>query len=235
MGLLKRMGMTSSSTDSIINGASYNCENSSQSLDLAIANAEASITQLRQVITQLTAELKSQELQYGKTVAQAKECDKNAMLALRRGNESLAKENLMLKRTYSNAANKLKQTLDAKIDEVEDLRKNLAALEIKVSQAKTEKDRLTVQDNKVHSNLSNVNQVSSTSECLTDPLEIHFAALEAGMDYDTYVELMNIKAELAAAKDPTPVLPRTDTVNSGPVLVSFIDPELEALRRQMGK
>jgi phage shock protein A len=179
------------------------------------------------------------------------------MLALQKGDENLAREALTRKKTHSETAASMKASLDQQSAQVEALKRNLVALESKISEAKTKKEMLKarMQSAKAQENLNNMMgkintnaasatfermeervlmaeaKASSTAELLQDNLESQFAQLEAGSGVDD--ELLAMKARMLTASSPAGSLPPSDALRT--VRPTAVDSELEELRRQMGR
>jgi phage shock protein A len=254
MGLLDRIGMVVKSN---VNAMVTAAEDPEKILEQSIIDMQEDLVQLRQAVAQSMAALKRQEQQYNQSASQAQEWEKRAMLALQKGDENLAREALSRKKTHGDSAATLKTGLDQQSGQVETLKKNLIAIEGKISEAKTKKEMLKarLQSAKAQENLNNmlgkVNtnsaaatfermeervlmqeaRASASSELGMDNLESQFAQLEAGSGVDD--ELAALKAKmLTSSPAPQGALPPSDSAK--PSVGAAIDAELEALRRQMG-
>jgi len=254
MGLLDRIGMVVRSN---VNAMVTAAEDPEKILEQTIIDMQENMVQLRQAVAQAMAAFKRQEQQYNAAVAQAQEWERRAMLALQKGDENLAREALTRKKTHSETAASMKASLDQQSAQVEALKRNLVALESKISEAKTKKEMLKarMQSAKAQENLNNMMgkintsaaaatfermeervlmaeaKASSTAELLSDNLEAQFAQLEAGSGVDD--ELLAMKARMLASSSPAGSLPPSDT--SRTVQSTRVDSELEELRRQMGR
>jgi phage shock protein A len=254
MGLLDRIGMVVKSN---VNAMVTAAEDPEKILEQSIIDMQEDLVQLRQAVAQSMAALKRQEQQYSQSASQAQEWEKRAMLALQKGDENLAREALSRKKTHGDSAATLKAGLDQQSGQVELLKKNLIAIEGKISEAKTKKEMLKarMQSAKAQENLNNmlgkVNtnsaaatfermeervlmaeaKASASSELGMDNLESQFAQLEAGSGVDD--ELAALKAKMMTGSPASQAaLPPSDSAR--PSVGQAIDAELEALRRQMG-
>ncbi|PZU96337.1 MAG: hypothetical protein DCE90_09780 [Pseudanabaena sp.] len=254
MGLLDRIGMVVKSN---VNAMVTAAEDPEKILEQSIIDMQEDLVQLRQAVAQSMAALKRQEQQYNQSASQAQEWEKRAMLALQKGDESLAREALNRKKTHGDSAATLKAGLDQQSGQVELLKKNLIAIEGKISEAKTKKEMLKarMQSAKAQENLNNmlgkVNtnsaaatfermeervlmaeaKASASSELGMDNLESQFAVLEAGSGVDD--ELAALKAKMMTGSPAAQgALPPSDAFK--PSVGQAIDAELEALRKQMG-
>ena len=254
MGLLDRIGMVVKSN---VNAMVTAAEDPEKILEQSIIDMQEDLVQLRQAVAQSMAALKRQEQQYNQSATQAQEWEKRAMLALQKGDESLAREALSRKKTHADSAGNLRAGLDQQSGQVELLKKNLIAIEGKISESKTKKEMLKarMQSAKAQENLNNMlgkvntNSASATFERMEervlmaearagasaelgmDNLESQFAQLESGSGVDD--ELAALKAKMmTGSAAPQGALPPSDAAR--PSVGQAIDSELEALRRQMG-
>lgn len=254
MGLLDRIGMVVKSN---VNAMVTAAEDPEKILEQSIIDMQEDLVQLRQAVAQSMAALKRQEQQYNQSASQAQEWEKRAMLALQKGDENLAREALSRKKTHGDAAATLKTGLDQQTSQVDLLKKNLIAIEGKISEAKTKKEMLKarMQSAKAQENLNNMlgkvntNSAAATFERMEervlmaearagasaelgmDNLESQFAQLEAGSGVDD--ELAALKAKMMTGSPASQgALSPSDAAK--PTVGAAIDAELEALRRQMG-
>lgn len=255
MGLLDRIGMVVKSN---VNAMVTAAEDPEKILEQSIIDMQENLVQLRQAVAQAMAAFKRQEQQYNAAQSQAQEWERRAMLALQKGDENLAREALTRKKSHADTAGSMKASLDQQSGQVETLKRNLIALESKISEAKTKKDMLKarLQSAKAQENLNNMMgkintssaaatfermeervmmaeaKASATAELGMDNLESQFAKLEAGSGVDD--EMMALKARMLASSNPTAALPPSDTSRTVGG-VTQVDNELEELRRQMGR
>lgn len=253
MGLLDRIGMMIKSNLSALVASA---EDPEKILEQTIIDMQEQMVQLRQAAAQAIATLKRQEQQYNQAQAQGQEWERRAMLALQKGDENLAREALSRKKTYADTAATLRASLDGQSSQVETLKRNLATLESKISEAKTKKELLKarLQSARAQENLNNMlGKVNTTSAAATfermeervlmaeaqanaaselgmDNLENQFAKLEAGGSVDD--ELAALKAKMLSSElSPAPALKPADPVNSSSS--NAINAEIEALRKQI--
>jgi phage shock protein A len=255
MGLLDRIGMVVRSN---VNAMVTAAEDPEKILEQSIIDMQENLVQLRQAVAQAMAAFKRQEQQYNAALAQAQEWERRAMLALQKGDENLAREALTRKKAHTDTVNSMKASLDQQSAQVETLKRNLIALESKISEAKTKKDMLKarLQSAKAQENLNNMMgkintssaaatfermeervmmaeaKASATAELGLDNLESQFARLEAGSGVDD--EMMALKARMLASSSPAGALPPTDSSRAVGGATQ-VDSELEELRRQMGR
>jgi phage shock protein A len=177
---------------------------------------------------------------------------------LSKGDENLAREALVRKKSFSDTAASLKTQLDQQSNNVSTLKRSLIALESKISEAKTKKDMLKARANaakaqkQLQESMNNIGtssamgafermeekvmQIEAESETAAElggvGIEQQFAALEAGSGVDD--ELAAMKAQLSGASPQQEALPAADTSTSTPK-DAVIDAELEELRSQLDK
>ncbi|MDE5094202.1 MAG: PspA/IM30 family protein, partial [Trichodesmium sp. St11_bin5] len=125
-----------------VNEMVNNAEDPQKILEQSILDMQEDLVQLRQAVASGIATQKRTQQQYNQAESQAKQWYSRAQLALQKGDENLAKEALQRKNTYSQTANTIKVSLESQTSQVETLKRNLTALEGKISEAKAKKDIL---------------------------------------------------------------------------------------------
>jgi phage shock protein A len=213
------------------------------------------LVQLRQATASAIAGQKRFEQQYNAAQTEANNWQQRAQLALQKGQEDLARQALMRKKTYGDTATSLRTQLDQQATQVDALKRNLIGLEGKISEAKTKKDMLKARVSAARANeqLASMTGKLNTSgavaafdrmeekvlqletrsagvmELAEDSLESQFASLEGGSDVDA--ELAAMKAQLTGAPTPTASLPAgSPPATAAP---SGVDVELEALKKEI--
>lgn len=253
MGLFDRIGRVVRAN---LNDVVSKAEDPEKILEQAILDMQEDLVQLRQAVAKAIAAQKRTEQQYNKNQTDANSWQQRAQLALSKGDEGLAREALQRRKGSSDTAAQLKQQLDIQVNQVQTLKRNLIALESKISEAKTKKDMLKARvqaakaNEQLQSAVSSMNTGSSMAafERMEDKvlemearsqasfelggadLESQFAALESGSDVDA--ELAAMKAQLSGAAPDQGALPPSDTPKANPTAAP-VDAELEELRRQM--
>jgi phage shock protein A len=106
-------------------------------LDSAIEQMEADFQKARQASINVIASQKRLQHQYEKTEAEVNLWEKRARLVLQKGDEQLAREALIRKKTHSGILSSLKVQLNQEPTSVKNLKQNLTLLEAKISEAKT--------------------------------------------------------------------------------------------------
>ena len=196
---------------------------------------------------------KRREKQYYDALIEEKIWQNNAMIALQRGDEDLARQALQRKKTFSDTCATLKTTLSEQSVQVENIKRNLVQLEGKISEAKTKKELLKAKltTAKAQQQLQGIVQGMNTSSAMAAfermeekvlmqearaqagvelagaDLESKFAQLEGSSDID--YQLAALKASMEQPKE----LPPSPTNNSSNYNDNKEDPDLEALRRKL--
>ncbi|MGE5656025.1 MAG: PspA/IM30 family protein [Actinomycetota bacterium] len=257
MGLLDRISRVFRAN---INDMVNKAEDPEKILEQSIMDMQEDLVQLRQAVASAIATQKRTQQQYNQAESQANQWQQRAQLALQKGDENLAREALVRRKTHAETATTLKASLDQQTTQVETLKRNLIALESKISEAKTKKDMLKARISaaKAQEQLNNtigslnasgsmaafermeekVLQLEARSQAAAElggassSLEEQFRLLEGSSDVDD--ELAQMKAQLAGAPPSQGQLPASgQTAGSQPN--SVVDAELEELRQQLNK
>ncbi len=255
MGLFDRLSRVVRAN---LNDMVSKAEDPEKILEQAIIEMQEDLVQLRQAVARAIAAQKRTEQQYNKNQTEANNWQKRAQLALTKGDENLAREALMRKKTNADTAAALKQQLDQQTTQVDTLKNNLIALESKISEAKTKKDMLKARAKAAKANEQlqstigslgtgsamaafdrmeeKVMELEASSQAAGElggvGLEQQFAQLEAGSGVDDELEAM--KAQIAGASPSQEALPPSQKQSSSPS-DSVVDAELEELRSQLNK
>ncbi len=260
MGLFDRVSrLVRSNVNSAISAA----EDPEKILEQTVLDMQEDLVQFRQAVAQAIASQKRLEQQYNQAQTQSNEWHRRAQLALQKGDETLAREALTRKQSFSGTATSLKTQLDQSSGRVSQLKSQMTVLESKLAEAKTKKDMLKARakaakaNEQLNKTIGNLNTGSATSvfermedkvlqmeasseaatELATDSLEGQFAMLEGGSGVDD--ELAIMKAQLAGVPEASAALPPgAPAVNvpqpqTAPVDAELVDAELEALRTQL--
>ena len=253
MGLFDRLSRVVRAN---VNDLVSKAEDPEKVLEQAVIDMQEDLVQLRQAVARAIATQKRTEQQYNKNQQEANTWQQRAQLALSKGDESLAREALTRKKSFSDTASTLKIQLDQQSNNVETLKRNLIALESKIAEAKTKKDMLKARANaaKAQKQLQEtiggidtssamgafdrmedkVMQLEAESQSVAElggmGLEQQFAQLEASSGVDD--ELAAMKAQLAGGSVNQGSLPAAESSESAPKDAA-IDAELEELRSQL--
>jgi len=169
-------------------------EEAIKNLELEIFDTLGDLVQLRRGVAQSMAVFKRQEKKYTETASQAEEWEKRALLALQMGDEKLAGEALSHQKPHADAAATLKASLAHQSKQLESLKKNLVAIEVKIFKAKSELSdmRLITCFTTTKTEIIGKNTVSS-AEMSMDEVESQLEKLEADI-----AELEALKAKIMA-------------------------------------
>lgn len=255
MGLFDRVSRVVRSN---LNAAVSSAENPEKILEQAIIDMQEDLVQMRQAVAGAIASQKRVQQQYERANSEANTWQQRAQLALQKGDDELAKQALLRKKTQAETALALKTQLDGQSATVDQLKRNLIGLESKLSEAKTKKDMLKARASAAKANEQLQNTTSSLNtgsamaafermeekvlqmearsqaavELAGADLESQFASLEAGGDVDD--ELAAMKAQLSGGTVDQAQLPAAGTAIPATESTA-VDAELEQLRSQIDK
>ncbi|XP_050214298.1 probable membrane-associated 30 kDa protein, chloroplastic [Mercurialis annua] len=222
-------------------------------LDQTVLEMNDDLTKMRQATAQVLASQKRLENKYKAAEQASEDWYRKAQLALKKGEEDLAREALKRRKSYAENATSLKAQLDQQRTVVDNLVSNTRLLESKMQEAKSKKDTLKARaqsaktQTKVNEMLGNVNTsnalaafekmeekvmaMESEAEALgqlsTNELDGKFALLE-GTSVDD--DLDNLKKELSGSSKKGELPPGRTAVTS--FLDSEIEMELNELRQK---
>ncbi|PZV08009.1 MAG: phage shock protein A [Leptolyngbya sp.] len=230
-----------------LNALVSQAEDPEKILEQVVLDMQDDLIQLRQAVAQAIATQKRTERQYSQAQNTADEWYRRAQLALQKGEDELAREALVRRKSYEETATAMKAQLTQQVGVVDQLKQNMKKLENKISEAKTKKDlyiararsaKATQQINEMMGNVGTgsamqafdrmeekVLQLEAQSEAITelsmDDLEQRFEKLGQADDIDAELEAM--KSQALTGSSSTAQLPASQNV----------DPELEKLRQQI--
>jgi phage shock protein A len=260
MGLFDRIRRVVSAN---LNDMVSKAEDPEKMLEQAILEMQEDLVQLRQGVAQAIAAQKRTEKQYNDAQNEINKWQRNAQLALQKGDENLARQALERKKTFTDSGTALKASLDQQTTQVETLKRNLIQLESKISEAKTKKEMLKARITaaKAQEQLQGMVRGMNTSSAMSAfermeekvlmqearaqsaaelagaDLETQFAKLEAGSDVDDELAALKAQMSLGPASEPNqPQLPGQTTAqpqSSAPKSEEVVDAELESLRKQL--
>jgi phage shock protein A len=254
MGLFDRVSRVVRSN---LNAAVSAAEDPEKILEQALIDMQEDLVQLRQAVAGAIASQKRMQQQYNQSQSEANNWQQRAQLALQKGDENLAREALNRKKVQADTATSLKTQLDQQTTQVDSLKRNLIALEGKISEAKTKKDMLRARASAAKANEQlqgtmgrlgtgsamgafermedKVLQMEARSQAAAElagaDLESQFAQLESGTDVDD--ELAAMKAQLLGGAPANQAqLPSSQPAAEAP-RDKAVDDELEALKTQL--
>lgn len=208
MGLFDRISrVVRSNLNSVVSKA----EDPEQVLEQTVQEMQADLLQLRQAVAQAIATSKRSERQLHQSQSLANQSQERAQLALQQGNEDLARDALVRRRSYTEAVKVITAQLAQQNAVVTKLKQSMTGLETKIAEAKTRKDlfiaraRAAQASQNLQETLGRVNsrnplnafdrmeervqqleaQAEVMAELSSDDLEQQFAALEKGSEVAT--------------------------------------------------
>lgn len=250
MNLFERMGrIVRSYANAVVTAA----EDPEKILEQAVEDMQNDLIRMRQASAQVMASLKQMENKYNQAQQTADDWYRRAELALKKGDEELAREALSRRKAYQDNATGLQVQVEQQRKAVDTLISNTRALEAKLAEAKSKKDTLKAraisaktskQINEMVSGLTTGKNAVSAFEKMeekvlameaeseatqkllpgSDDMEAKFRELEGGGVED---ELSRMKQQLSDTR-PRALLPE------GRPLRDALDMELEDLRRKSG-
>jgi phage shock protein A len=225
-------------------------------LDGAIEQMEADLQNARKAIVNVIASQKRLQQHYEQAQAEVDKWERRAQLALQKGDEYLAREALIRKKTHSGILSSLKVQLNQEPASVKKLKQNLTLLEAKISEAKTMRTSLKARiaaaklNGQLPSTAGRMDasamtafermeekmlQMEARSQAVAElagaDLESQFAILEPGRNVDE--ELAAIKAQLLEpAQQSQSQLPSSEPSYTH-LSCAAVDVELEDLKRML--
>ena len=243
------------------NAAVSSMEDPVKILDQSVADMQADLVKLRQAVAMAIASQKRLRNQAEQAEAQSKTWYERAELALKKGEEDLAREALSRRKTFQETATALSGQVQGQDAQVETLKKSLVALEGKIAEARTKKDMLKARaqaaqaQQQLQSAVGNLgtNSAMAAFERMEDKvqaleassqaaaelagadLESQFASLEGGSDVDD--ELASLRQRLEGGPEAValPAGEPSDQTKVEPVKVAEVDADLEELRKSIDK
>jgi phage shock protein A len=257
MGLFDRLSRVVRAN---LNDLVSQAEDPEKVLEQAVIDMQEDLVQLRQAVARTIAEQKRTEQRYNSDTTEAGKWEQRAKLALTKGDENLAKEALTRKKTFSDTAATLKAQLEQQTVQVESLRRNLVALEGKISEAKTKKNMLQARSKAAKANEelqktlggigtssamgafermeNKVLEQEARSQAVGElggyGIEQQFAELESSTNVDD--ELAMLKAQMSGGALPaasSPATPQIEASKTAAPTDGVIDAELEELRSKL--
>lgn len=230
MGLFSRLGtLIRSNINELINKA----EDPEKMLNQVLVDMKQQLVEAKKQVAVAIADEKRIKKQYEQEAAKAAEWEKKAMLAIRAGDDNLARAALQRKGEHEEVAGALKEQWEAQKQSVEQLKGALRSLDSKIEEAKRKRNILVSRQKRaeaqrtINETLQGINSTSAfdTFERMSDrvvqleaeaeatsemggalaesSLESQFKALEAS-SVDDQLEALKAKMALAAGKSEAP-------------------------------
>jgi len=227
-------------------------------LDQSVADMQEDLVKLRQAVAMAIASQKRLENQAGQAKEQIKNWVSRAELALKKGEEDLAREALSRKKTFQATFSTLSSQFQTQNTQVEKLKKSLLLLERKIAEARTKKDMLKAraqaakaqqQIQSVVGDLGNKSAMAAFErmedkvealeasgqaalELAGEDLESKFAALEGDDDIEKELEIL--RSQLKSGVDAIALPPSDLNVNELKTIeIQEVEVELEEMKKSM--
>ncbi|MGB7377566.1 MAG: PspA/IM30 family protein [Rivularia sp. (in: cyanobacteria)] len=217
MGLMERIGRLFRSN---VNSLAAQREDPEKILEQAVYEMQENLVRMRQGVAQAIATQKRTERQAAQAHSTDEEWYRRAQMALEQGNEALAREALTKRKAYQQSSSALAEQIGQQKTLVAKLKKDMQALELKISEAKTKKDMYIARARSAEASLRLQEMLGETGDTSslkafekmedklleleakqeaiavsgTDELENKFASLSESDDVDA--ELSAMKAQL---------------------------------------
>jgi phage shock protein A len=204
MGIFSRLKtLISSNVNDVINKA----ENPEKMLNQLVIDMNEQLIESKKAVAMAIADEKKLERETASQLAQAQEWERKAMLAVKAGQEDLAKEALLRKQENDNNYVQYKQQWEAQKQSVEKLKESLRELQNKIEEAQRKKNLLIARakraeaQQKIQSTMSNVAGNKSAFEAFdrmaqkVDNLE---AQADAAKELDDFSNNTNLEKRFAA-------------------------------------
>ena len=160
MGLFSRLKtLLSSNVNDLISKA----EKPEKMLNQLIIDMQEQLLESKRAVAMAIADEKKLERELANQEAQAQEWEKKAMLAVRAGKDDLAREALLRKQEYDNAAAEYRKQWQAQKESVDKLKESLRELQNKIEEAQRKKNLLIARSKRAEAQQKIQNTISSVS------------------------------------------------------------------------
>jgi len=257
MGLLDRLSRLLRSN---LNAFVSEAEDPIKILDQSVSDMQDDLVKLRQAVAMAIASQKRLENQANQAKEQTKNWFSRAELALKKGEDDLAREALSRKKTFQETFESLTSQFQTQNGQVEKLKKSLLLLERKIAEARTKKDMLKARaqaakaQQKIQSAVGDLGSRSAMAafermedkvealeasgqaaiELAGEDIESKFEALEGGDDIEKELEIL--RTQLKSGVEAI-ALPPSD-LNSEEVKtveIQEVEVELEEMKKSIDK
>ena len=255
MGLLDRLSRLVRAN---LNAFVSDAEDPIKILDQSVADMQEDLVKLRQAVAIAIASQKRLENQANQAKEQIQNWLSRAELALKKGEDDLAREALSRKKTFQETFDSLTNQFQSQNGQVEKLKKSLLLLERKIAEARTKKDMLKARaqaakaQQKIQSAVGDLGGKSAMAafermedkvealeasgqaalELAGEDLESKFAALEGGDDIEK--ELETLRSQLKSGVEAIALPPSDLDVNEvKTVEIHEVEVELEEMKKSM--
>jgi len=221
MGLFGRLGtLIRSNINELINRA----EDPEKMLNQVLVDMKGQLVEAKKQVAVAIADEKRIKKQYEQELAKAADWEKKAMLAVRAGNDDLARAALARKADHDELAVTLKEQWEAQKHSVDQLKEALRGLDSKIEEAKRKRNILVSRQKRaqaqatINKTLSQLNS-SDSHDSTFSRMDERVTQLEAEAE---------ASAELGALPDST-LESQFKALETG----SSVDSELDALKQKM--
>jgi phage shock protein A len=160
LGIFSRLKTVISSN---VNDLISKAENPEKMLNQLIEDMNGQLIESKRAVALAIADEKKLERETGNQLAQAKEWERKAMLAVNAGQDDLAKEALLRKQEYDNAHAEYQKQWEAQKTAVEKLKNSLRELQNKIAEAQRKKNLLIARAKRAEAQEKIQNTISSVS------------------------------------------------------------------------
>jgi len=160
MGIFSRLKTLISSN---VNDAISKAEKPEKMLNQLIIDMQEQLLESKRAVALAIADEKKLERELANQEAQAQDWEKKAMLAVRSGKDDLAKEALLRKQEYDNAAAEYRKQWEAQKESVEKLKDSLRELQTKIDEAQRKKNLLIARAKRAEAQQKIQDTISSVS------------------------------------------------------------------------
>ena len=229
MGLMERIGRLFRSN---VNSWTAQREDPEKILEQAVYEMQENLVRMRQGVAQAIATQKRTERQAAQAHSTEEEWYRRAQMALEQGSEALAREALTKRKAYQQTYHALAEQIGQQKTLVAKLKKDMQAMELKISEAKTKKDMYIARARSAEASLRLQEMLGETGDTSslkafekmedklleleakqeaiavsdTDELENKFASLSESDDVDA--ELSAMKAQLPGSTQKNQLPPQ---------------------------
>jgi len=160
MGIFSRLKtLVASNVNSVISKA----EKPEKMLNQLLIEMNEQLIESKKAVAMAIADEKKLEREKDNQFAQAKEWERKAMLAVTSGKDDLAKEALIRKQEYDNAAAEYQKQWEAQKASVDQLKESLRELQNKIEEAQRKKNLLIARAKRAEAQQKIQNTISSVS------------------------------------------------------------------------
>jgi phage shock protein A len=218
-----------------INEILEKAEDPEKTLKQCVRDMEASVAETRQKVTEAIAGQKLLGHKSAKQAAEAEKWENRAVLALKKGEDDLAREAVLQKRRSDIMAGTLTTEEKRQAEAVDVLRRSLAALEAKLAEAKQKRDILIARKRQAETRKDLLDEVKGVASAGSNVDTSAFQAFEEVED-----RIMDLESEVEALAEMGEMLDEKRAGGASTADVAFeqmeqedfVDRELERLREK---